>query len=390
MIQSECVIMSGLVLACIVSGALTTVSLKCLFETNVSLPDGSITTFSCSFFATLLQFLAMTMLVLLQVIVQNVSSWMSNSQAASKPREFSGWDAVCYLFGRYNVGLSTFQVIVTLCTQAALVFVPATVYAALRQGNIPLIAVIRVYLLEKRCALHQMVGAAIVTFGLALMGITSHAGRNHVHGAMHYVSGICLLCLAAVLLAGRYVTEEFLMQHKKIPPMIVVGAQGVLGSIASTILLVFAHRMGYEDFWMTSRMLHASSQVQLLVVAFVVLTILYNIVMAYTTQIFDATCKAMIRGTKPISIWALQLLCFYFLGPKYHYGEPWTPPGSWCVLFAAIIVSGGLCLYFYEGSKMINKPREEDKLEYGTLVREAGRQLAPELTPEGSVAEKCT
>lgn len=373
MFPGECVVRCGLVLACIVSGALTTVTLKAMFETTVVLPDGSIATFSCSVFASLLQYLAMTLLVLLQALVQYGSSGMCpHSQDVGVPEAFSNYDTVCYMFGRCSLGLSACHVVVTLCTQTALMFVPATVHAALRQGNIPMITAIRIYILQKKCAQHQIIGAGILTLGLVVMGLASHTGNDHLHGAVHYGLGICLLCAASTLLAGRYVAEEILMQRDKIPPMVVVGAQGFLGSIASTLLLVVSHQMGYEDFWNTFGMLRASSQVQVLVVEFVTLTVVYNLVMAYTTKLFDATCKAMIRGTKPVSVWALQLLCFYALDSSsrmQHYGEPWTPPRSWFVLFATIIVASGLVLYFYTGNKQICKQMEEVKLDYGTLIK---------------------
>lgn len=359
----------SLVTACILSGALTTVILKSLLETTVSHPDGSMTTFSCPYFATFLNFFAMTVLVFLQTLFQNVWLWwscMSQPQAHHKPHRLSGGDTVRYIFGRYNIGISTIHFAATLCTSTALLFVPATVQAAVRQGNIPLVVALRAYVLEKHSTRHQFIGAAVVTLGLVLMGVASHAGNDHVHGAMHTGFGIGLLGLSAVLLAGRYVTEELLMQHDKIPPMVVVGAQGLLGSIFSAFSLVFAHHMGYEGLWTTLGMLQASRQVQLLVVDFLAMTIVYGLAMAYTTKVFDSTCKAMIRGTKPISVWALQLLCFS-IGSKYSRGEPWVYPGSWFVFIAASIVSGGLCFYFYKPCGTINKENQEDKLEYGTL-----------------------
>jgi len=371
--QGEWAAKRALIVACMISGALTTVTLKAMFETTVVLTDGSVATFSCSFFAGLLNFLAISMLVLLQTLVEYVSSCMSwRSQAVGVLQAFSNYDIVCYMFGPCNLGLSAFHVVVTLCTQTALMFVPATVYAALRQGNIPIIVAIRVYMLKKSCAQHQLIGVGILTLGLVLMAVASHTGFDHSGGAMHYGFGIFLLFVASALLAGRYVSEEVLMQCERIPPMVVVGAQGFLGSIVSAILLVFAHHFEYEDFWNTVGMLRASPQVQVLVVEFVVLTIVYNLTMAYTTQMFDSTCKAMVRGTKPIFVWSLQLLCFYVLDSTsrtQHYGEPWAPPRSWCVLFAAIIVSIGLCLYFHSGAKPSRKQMDEEELERGTLIK---------------------
>merc|ERR1719272_1842425 len=345
------------IVACIVTGALTTVILKAMFETTVVLTDGSVSTFSCSFFAGLLNFFAIALLMLLQTLFEHVTRlWESPTVDASEA--FSSYDMVCYMIGSRNIVLSLFHVGSTFCAQTALVFVPATVHAALRQGNIPIVVAIRVYIFKNSCPKHQWIGVSMLTTGLVLMAATSHmSGFDHLQpgGVMHYGFGVLLLLVASVLLAVKYMTEEIFMQRDKIPPMVVIGAQGVMGTIGSAILLVFAHYMGYEDFWKTVDMLHASSQLQVLAVEFVALTFLYHLSMAYITKIFDGACKAMVRGTKPIAVWALQLMCFYVLGSRslgmQHYGEPWAPPMSWVVLFAAIIVSGGLCLYLYPGNK---------------------------------------
>jgi len=234
-----------------------------------------------------------------------------------------------------------------------------------------MVVAMRTYILEKSCSTHQMFGVGVVTLGCALMALaTTHGGGAQHAGSTHNAGiGILLVGVSSALMAGRSVAEEILMQRDKIPPMVVMGAQGVMGMIASAFLLVFAHYMGYEDFRKTVEMLQHSPQLQALAVEFVALTFLYHLSMAYITLIFDGACKAMVRGTKPIAVWALQLLCFYVPGSRngmQHYGEPWAPPMSWCILFAAIIVSGGLCLYLYPGDKP-SPTRDEEKLEYGTL-----------------------
>lgn len=354
----------ALIVACMISGALTTVTCKAMFETTVVLTDGSIATFGCPFFASLLNFLAISMLVLLQKLVEyGLSCMPSRSQMGIVPEAFSSYDIVRYIFGWHNLVNSAFNVFAVLCTQTALVFVPATLHAALRNGNIPMVVAIRIYMFDKSCSQHQLIGIGIFTLGVVLMAVSSHASNDQLGVATHYGAGIFLMFVASALLAARYVSEEILMQHARIPPMVVVGAQGFTGSILSAILLLFAHHIGYEDFGNTVRMLCASSQVQILVMGYVALGVVYNLTVAYTTKIFDATCKAMVRGTKPMLVWSLQLLCFYSLDSTartHHYGEPWVHPRSWCVLFAVVIVSSGLCLYFDDKPRREHIDDEED------------------------------
>jgi hypothetical protein len=247
------------------------------------------------------------------------------------------------------------------------VFVPATVHAALEQGSIPMTVAIRVYMFKKSCTAYQLCGASILTVGLVVMAVVSRIDTDLTHSrAPIYVSaGIALLVIAAVLLAGRYVAEEILMQEQKIPPLVVTGAQGAIGSMLSVILILLAHYMGYEDFWHTVGMLRASRQVRTLVVEFVALTMVYNWSMAYTTQMFDATYKAMVRGTKPMSVWLLQLFWFYILSSRSDtqvYGEM-----SWTMFFSASAVTCGLCLYFYKNDKSTPK-QDEGEAERGTLI----------------------
>lgn len=367
-------------LACILSGALTTVTLKAMFETRIVLIDGSDGRFNRSYFANLLNFLAIAMLVLIQSVFKYSSNMISSPRRSERinggqteVEVFGSYDLLRYVFGPCNFSLSAFHVVVTFFTQTALLFVPATVHAALRQGNIPMIVAIRVYIFKKDFAQHKCIGVGLLIFGVVLMAVSSHTSEDDSSSAMHYGAGILLLCGAAVLLAGRYVAEEVLMQHESIPPLVVVGAQGFIGSLISAAMLIFAHYSGHENFWNTVELLRSSSLVQLLVAEFVAWTILYNFTMAYVTKLFDATGKAMVRGTKPITVWAMQLFCFYVIRsriPTQQYGEPWLPPRSWYILLAALVVSSGICLYSYSERKVSKETDEESPEEKRCLQRQ--------------------
>jgi hypothetical protein len=339
----------ALIVACMLSGALMTVTLKALFDTTVVLADGSAATFRCPFFAALLQFLARSMMVMLQTLAK----CMPSASEDDTSEVFSTWDIGRYVIGQDNLGLSAFYTSYVLLSQTALLFVPASTHAALQQATIPMVVALRFWMFEKAVAQHQMIGIGIFTLGLVVIAVASQTAYVNLSGGVfHYWCGIFLLGAASLLLAGRYVAEETLIQNEKKPPMVVVGAQGFIGSILSAGVLVFAHYLGYEDFWSTVGMLRSSSQLQVLVVMFAVLTCVYNSTLAYILQQFDSTCTAMVRGTKPLWVWSLQLLCFYVLvssTPTNHYGEAWAPPASWFVLFAVIMVSIGLGLYFHEG-----------------------------------------
>jgi len=343
---------STVIVSAILTGGLVTVILKQMYETKVVLTDGSISTFSCPFFALLLNFVAVALLILMEMVFAWVRRTGYIEETEPDAEELSNYDILRYTFGLFNLGVSTITVISVLTGQAALVFLPATVYASLRQSNIPMTVAIRVYVFKKSLAVHQWYGVCILTIGLVGMAVVSHEGRNDLysHGVMHMGLGTILLLASSIFLAGRYVFEEILMNDKRIPPLVVTGAQGVTGIIMSAILLVVAHYMGYEDFWKTSAMLKVSQQIQILVVAFVSLTVVYNASVSYATRMFDATAKAMVRGTKPIVVWALQLFWFYVIDSRsgaQHFGEPWVPPYSWLVLFAATFVSIGFVLYSF-------------------------------------------
>eukprot|EP00927_Polykrikos_kofoidii_P035730 TRINITY_DN30268_c0_g1_i1.p1 TRINITY_DN30268_c0_g1~~TRINITY_DN30268_c0_g1_i1.p1 ORF type:complete len:374 (+),score=50.16 TRINITY_DN30268_c0_g1_i1:76-1197(+) len=362
-----------ILLVCMLSGALTTMTLKWLFDTQVLLADGSVAKFHCPYFANLVNFLAGAMLVALEEFVQRISACTRRAGKQDDDSGFSSSDIMHYVFGQWNLGLSGFNVVVNFCSQAALLFVPASVHAVLRQGNIPLVAACRFYVFQKDCARNELIGVGLTTLGLVLMGLVARASQVtdvHLHKSTNYSFGILLVGVSITLLAGRYCVEEMMMERGKIPAMVVLGGQGIIGSIISAALLVFAHHAGYEDFGITLAMLRTSSTVQLLVAYFFMLTIVYWITQAYVTQMFGVTCRAMARGTKPLIVWLLQLMSFYMINATANaqvYGEPWVAPWSWLTLLAAILVSVGVALHSCSETPSA-KTLVEERLERGQLI----------------------
>ena len=77
------------------------------------------------------------------------------------------------------------------------------------------------------------------------------------------------MALVVVLLSSmKSVLEEGILHAKEMPPLLLVGLQGMLCCTVMTVALVGAHCLGVENLWGTLAMLRSGPRLNLHVLAF--------------------------------------------------------------------------------------------------------------------------
>ncbi|CAN0177172.1 unnamed protein product, partial [Laminaria digitata] len=141
---------------------------------------------------------------------------------------------------------------------------------------------------------------------------------------------------------SQYIFEEKVMAVDNAPPLIVIGMEGLWGTIIMILICPIAAALPGRDlgslentadsFFMVSQ----SGAIQVMLVLFFITITSYNIFCIYVTAYLSAIWHAILDNFRPIGVWGTDLVIFYFI-TNGAFGESWTPY-SW-LQFAGMMVS---------------------------------------------------
>jgi len=163
--------------------------------------------------------------------------------------------------------------------------------------------------------------------------------------------GVVLVLLGCIAQGVQYVFEEKVMAVDNAPPLVVIGCEGLWGTVL-TVFLVYpvaywlpgTDNGSFEDPWDSFKMIENSSTLKSLLIGFVVFVTIYNCMAVYVTKYLSAIWHAILDNFRPVTIWGADLLLFYVLMPGSGFGETWTP-ASWLQLGGLLVLFLGTAIY---------------------------------------------
>eukprot|EP01042_Synura_sphagnicola_P001587 gene1587-1842_t len=163
--------------------------------------------------------------------------------------------------------------------------------------------------------------------------------------------GVLLVLLGCLAQGVQYVFEEKVMAVDDISPLVVIGFEGIWGALLSIVLIYPIAYMvpgkdngSYENPFDSYTMIVNSSFLQRLLLGFVGFVTIYNIMAVYVTRYLSAIWHAILDNFRPMTIWAVDLLLFYYIMPNSGFGEEWTA-GSKIQLVGLLILFLGTAVY---------------------------------------------
>jgi drug/metabolite transporter (DMT)-like permease len=114
----------------------------------------------------------------------------------------------------------------------------ASVYQMLRGSLVIFTAIFSVVFLKRKLLAFHWFAVALVVVGTAVVGVSSVVNSDSDSDAKNPVLGDILVLGAQVVVATQMVVEEKLLDKYQLPPLLVVGMEGVFGFIATSIALV--------------------------------------------------------------------------------------------------------------------------------------------------------
>ena len=242
-----------------------------------------------------------------------------------------------------------------LCTLLLLVaqlYITASMWQMMRGSVIIITALLKSCLLKHRLRSHMWTGVGVIAVAMVTVALSSLLDSDTSEpGSKNPLVGIMLVLLGCLAQGVQYVFEEKVMAVDNVPPLIVIGMEGLWGTVLSAVLvyplaMLFpgSDNGSFEDPFDSLLMVQNSKSLQFLIGFFVVTVTVYNCMAIYVTTYLSAIWHAILDNFRPISIWAVDLLLFYYLLPGRGYGESWKW-SSWIQLCGLLILFLGTAIY---------------------------------------------
>lgn len=166
-----------------------------------------------------------------------------------------------------------------LCTALLLIaqlYITASLWQMMRGSIIIITALLKRFILQKRLRRYMWAGVGIITIAMCLVAstsfITAHEGETskdprignthilHI-SAMYFLlttcglrfrlpPGVLLVIVGCIAQGIQYVFEERVMAVEGAPPLVVIGMEGLWGTVLSLLVVYpIADAVGFENPW---------------------------------------------------------------------------------------------------------------------------------------------
>jgi len=144
--------------------------------------------------------------------------------------------------------------------------------------------------------------------------------------------GCALVVIAQIIQASQIVVEEFLLKSIQLHPVLVVGLEGMWGTIVCSILLCFTSFIpkdyGGEDTLDTLHMFFFNGNILGFGILYASVILCYNLFGMFVTSYTSAVLRTILEGLRCACIWLANLLIYYIyvvnFNPSSDFGEFWN------------------------------------------------------------------
>jgi len=254
---------------------------------------------------------------------------------------------------------SSFDLLGTALASIGLLFTTVSIYQLVRCSVIIVCALLKGTVLGAHLNKVQWTGVAINTLAMILVSSTSffpdsNAGATgEVEGGIDRDPriGIMFILMSCMVQGSQYVFEERVMTVDNAPPLVVVGMEGVWGTLMMlAVVFPWAYLLPgsdvggcLENIDDSLTMLSNSRAIQWVLFAFTLTVFAYNIFCIYVTYLLSSVWHAILDNFRPIAVWMTDLAIFYWF-TEGTFGERWTK-SSWIELIGMLVLFLGTAVY---------------------------------------------
>mmetsp|Transcript_16017 Transcript_16017/g.16135 ORF Transcript_16017/g.16135 Transcript_16017/m.16135 type:complete len:422 (+) Transcript_16017:121-1386(+) len=231
---------------------------------------------------------------------------------------------------------SAFDVMTCLLCNAGLQYVDAAIYQMLRGSGIIHSALLRQFVLGHKLKKYQWIGIFFNVMSMLIIGLLASSAvpsDTHITDTnkpynRKLATGVILTLLGAVTQAIQFAFEEkVLHQDVHMPPLVLIGVEGVWGVVICIFLLypLASYLPGsdhgcIENYSNTIEILSNSNSIQYVYIGFSICCFWYNILGVCVIYLLDSIWRTMLDTFRPVTVWALALSVHYGISTKFFTG----------------------------------------------------------------------
>jgi len=238
-----------------------------------------------------------------------------------------------------------------------LLYVSASIWQMLRGSMIIFGAIISVTALGRKLYGYNWLGVLICCCGIGCVGVSnvlnsgSGGGGEDPDAMSRQYFGMAMIVGGQVITASQVVAEEKLLKDVCLPPMKVVGYEGVWGAVVCLFvvfpvcyLLPGSDNGHFEDAGDSIVMLENNSSLAALCLLYIFSCATYNCAGMSVTSQLSAVHRTMLEASRTAGIWAIDLFVHYCIDPTISFGEAWMAY-SWLQLVGFVFLLLGQLVY---------------------------------------------
>jgi len=344
----------------LLAGSCTPLLAKYQLSTNSVGSNASLEPFHQAWFLTLQLAVGMSLVGLVELLRQLPSRWALRKRSAesgvstpSHDQCDTGDPTPGPSFGRkvLYVGVpAAFDMLSTGLTFWGLTFIPPSIFQMLRGSCLVFTALFSIVILKRRIRLFHWAGIGVVTVSLALVGLSQilKDDSQHSQQMMQTLFAIGIVLVGQVLLALQVVIEELLLKELHLPPLQLVGLEGLWG--IGLVCLVFlpgmdvVHGWRLDAMWGTLTLLLRSRELVGLSVSIVLCCAVLNASAMMITGMMSGVHRQLLDPIRTCIIWAFGLVVNYGISSSSVFAGPWSR-FSWLQLLGFLLLVLGQLIY---------------------------------------------
>jgi len=264
----------------------------------------------------------------------------------------------------------------TAMMNVGLLWIAASVWQMLRGSMVIFSAIFSKVFLKRNLHASHWIGVGIVAFALVVVALAAlnapglpqdsseaSSSSNEAATTAQAALGCALVVFAQIIQASQIVVEEYLLKEIVLHPVLVVGLEGMWGSIVCSILLCFTGyiptKYGGEDTLDTLYMFFHNGKILGFGILYAAVILCYNLFGMFVTSYTSAVLRTILEGLRTACIWVTNLFIFYVVvGPNPHFGEIWS---DWSYLQFCGFLFLLLGMFVYNGIARIEGLYYEDR-----------------------------
>ena len=248
------------------------------------------------------------------------------------------------------------DLVATTLMNIGLLYIQASVWQMLRGSMVLFSSLFCAFILHRPHYPFMWFAVVLVVIALTIVGfaavVSTGVGKQGVTQGQVIMS-IALVVGSQLIQASQIVVEDFLMHDIAASPVLIVGLEGMWGTIimCAIFMPIVQYLPGkegngiHEDTADTFTMMGNSPILILFVILYVIVILLYNVTGMFVTNITSAVVRTILEGLRTLCIWIVEIILHYSVSHEHpDLGEEWNE-FSYMQLAGFLLLFTGMLLY---------------------------------------------